>query len=329
MVMIAKILIITDWQCHSSNAIALAILEKLVDHQPQLLVTGNPDPAWIETFSRTAAARIDILPVPDDAVYGPGYGLQIIYAYLQAHHFDMVFAPSTSRGRDLLPGLSSLFASALASELIDFSLIDDGFVGTKLLYGGKCLADVELLGRKPWFVTVHSSVVRGEQTAEQEPAEINYYDFSWTDPRLKVDHLIHSDSERPALSEADIIIAGGRGLRDRENMALLEELADTLDAGVGASLGAVESGFASRDILIGQSGSSVEPSLYIACGISGAMQHLAGLRCAKKILAINTDPNAPIMRIADIAIIGDLKKIVPEMIASLRRESRGSCSDER
>ncbi len=320
--MISKVLIITDWKCHSSNTVTLAILEKLADHQPQLLVTGDPDPAWIATFSRTAARKIHILSVPADAVHGPAYALQIIHAYLKMHRFDMVFAPSTSWGRDLLPGLSSLFASSLASELIDFSLGEDGFVGTKLLYGGKCLVDVELLGDKPWFITVHSSVLHGKQTALREPAELNYHELSWNDPRLPVDHLIHSASERPTLQEADIIIAGGRGLRDKENMTLLEEFADALDAGVGASLGAVESGFAPRDILIGQSGSNVEPSLYIACGISGAMQHLAGLRSAKRILAINTDPDAPIMRIADFAIIGDLKKILPEMTDYVRQEGR-------
>ncbi len=323
----ANILIYSDWRCQSSTAISQAILERLSEQQIELLVLGEPSAHWLNNFSNSAIQQIHILRQMDGTHYSPDACLHAVHHFIAGRDYDLVIAPATSRARDIFPGLSILSDSGLASELLDFSFSEDGFVGSKLLYGGQCLVDVELLGAKPWFATVHSSVARGQVTKCYAKAEINYLPAAPVRPRLRVDHLLHSQSERPALASADIIVAGGRGLRQPDNMRLLEQLADSLAAGLGASLGAVESQYASRDMLIGQSGSQIDASLYIACGISGAVQHMAGVRNAKKILAVNTDVNAPMMRSADYAIVGDLNEVIPEMIAWLKRK-RAEQQDE-
>jgi electron transfer flavoprotein alpha subunit len=187
----------------------------------------------------------------------------------------------------------------------------DKFIGTRPMFAGKCLADVELSGPKPHFATFRpNSLGISEGTSNAVEKSESNAEIS-TEIKAKIAEIVKGASEKLDLTEANIIVSGGRAMGNAENFKVLDELADVLGATVGASRAAVDSGYAPHSMQVGQTGKTVAPTLYIACGISGAIQHLAGMRTSKVIVAINNDKDAPIFSKADYGIVGDLFKVVP------------------
>ena len=219
----------------------------------------------------------------------------------------------------MVPRLATKFDAGMASDCVNFLFEGDQFHGTRPLFAGKCLAKVTLQGPKPHFVTVRPNALGMPESTTAAAGEAAEASVDAGAIRATIKEIIASASEKVDLTEANIIVSGGRAMKNPENFAILDAMADVIGATVGASRAAVDSGYASPDMQVGQTGKTVSPSLYIACGISGAIQHLAGMRTSKVIVAINTDPDAPIFTKADYGIVGDLYKIVPIMTEEFKK----------
>jgi electron transfer flavoprotein alpha subunit len=230
--------------------------------------------------------------------------------------YDYILAAATTYAKNILPRTAALLDVAMLSDVIQI-LSPDTFV--RPLYAGNALATLKV-DEPIKVLTIRSTAFKAAKEEGQKKATIKNLNkvIANTQSRFQGQNL--TQSKRPELTSARIVISGGRGLKSAENFRLLEEIADCLGAAIGASRAAVDAGFAPNDYQVGQTGKVVAPDLYIAVGISGAVQHLAGMKDSKVIVAINNDPDAPIFQISDYALIGDLFKILPELRAELEKQ---------
>jgi electron transfer flavoprotein alpha subunit len=226
--------------------------------------------------------------------------------------FDYILAPATTFGKNFLPRVAAILDSQQISEITEVVSAD---TFKRPIYAGSCIATVKTLESKK-IISVRSTAFDGVSTGESQ-APIS--EVSSTDA-LNVSSFVKEDlavSDRPELTAADIVVSGGRGMQSGDNFHLLDSIADKLGAAVGASRAAVDAGFVPNDYQVGQTGKIVAPDLYIAVGISGAIQHLAGMKDSKVIVAINKDEDAPIFQVADYGLIADLFEALPELDSKL------------
>jgi len=234
---------------------------------------------------------------------------------------DVVLFGATVQGKDLAPRVAAALDTGLASDCVDVSIDDGGLVTARRpVFAGKAFVDIVFPEARPQIISMRPNVLpvsepQEGKTAEESQVELNIGDVKG----LLKEVVAGAGGKRADLTEADIIVSGGRGMKDKENFNILEDLADVIGATVGASRAAVDSGYAEQSMQVGQTGKVVNPSLYIAAGISGAIQHLAGMRTSKYIVAINKDPDAPIFQKADYGIVGDLFKAVPLLTEELKK----------
>jgi electron transfer flavoprotein alpha subunit len=230
---------------------------------------------------------------------------------LKAQSPEIVLASHSPTGRDFMPKLASLLGVGLASDCTQLSFEGGKIKVRRPVYAGKATAEVEFLGSGPQMATVRPNALGAPKADASKNAEVSQGKADLAGLRSKVLEVVKGASTRPDVTEASIVISGGRSLKSAENFKIIEELADTVGAGVGASRAAVDAGFRPHRDQVGQTGKVVSPTLYIACGISGAIQHLAGMRTSKVIVAINSDAEAPIFQVADYGVVGDLFTLVP------------------
>ncbi len=224
---------------------------------------------------------------------------------------DVILASHSPTGRDFMPKIAASLNVGLASDCTKLA-----FEGGKLklrrpVYAGKATVEVEFLGSGPELATVRPNALGVPKADPSKSAEVLSINIDLSGLKTKVLEVVKGASARPDVTEASVVVSGGRSLKNAENFKILEELADVLGGAVGASRAAVDAGYRPHRDQVGQTGKVVSPQLYIACGISGAIQHLAGMRTSKIIVAINTDPEAPIYQVADYGIASDLFTIVP------------------
>ncbi|CAI3938412.1 Electron transfer flavoprotein [Commensalibacter communis] len=248
------------------------------------------------------------------------------YAHMQAEpvadliaslagSYEFIVAPANAEGKDILPRLAGLLDVQPISDVVEMI---DASTFVRPIYAGSILATVTSKDAKKLLSvrgTTFEAVAETGGNATIEKIE----NLPASDKQLSVfKELKLSQSDRPELESARVVISGGRGMQSGENFVLLEKIADQLDAAIGASRAAVDAGFVPNDYQVGQTGKIVAPELYVAVALSGAIQHLAGMKDSKIVVAINKDPEAPIFKVSDYGIIGDLFEILPQLEAALK-----------
>lgn len=232
---------------------------------------------------------------------------------------DYVIASHTPTGRDFMPHLAAKLQAGLVSDCTVVQFNGDQVTLRRPVYSGKAIAEVGFVGTGVKLITVRANALGIPKPDASKSAKTETLSVSLGDLKTKVLEEVKGASERPDVTEAPIVVSGGRAMKNPENFKILEEMADVLGAAVGASRAAVDAGYRPHRDQVGQTGKVVSPALYIACGISGAIQHLAGMRTSKTIVAINTDPEAPIFQVADYGVVGDLFEVVPVLTEEFKK----------
>ena len=235
---------------------------------------------------------------------------------------NIVLFPATHLGRDLAPRVAATLEVGLTADCTGLSIKDGLLLQTRPAFGGNIMADIISPNTRPQMATIRPNVMKIQNPKSTHKAEIISTPVEIDPKSIKVtikEIVKTAKSTGKSLDEADIIVSGGRGMGSAENFKILEELAKTLNGVVGASRSAVDAGWRPRTDQVGQSGKTVSPKIYIACGISGKIQHQVGMKSSDTIIAINKDPEAPIFDIADCGIVGDLFEVVPKLNEELKK----------
>ncbi len=255
---------------------------------------------------------------------------RIALELIKEHEPGILLIGATNKGRDLAPRIASHMKTGLTADCTDLQIGNYKF-GKKIwkdillqirpAFGGNVIATIATPQTRPQMATVREGVVRRPDPDQSRKGEIVLLKPEVTEEDLILNIVERVRAEKKVnLKSARIIVAGGMGVGSRENFEIIHQLARTLGGQVGASRAAIDAGFIGRECQIGQTGVTVRPNLYVACGISGAIQHRAGMQESQRIIAINTDPNAPIFSVAHYGIVGDLHEAIPKMIKAYKEK---------
>jgi len=253
--------------------------------------------------------------------YSTSYYSKVAIDLIKEIKPEIVLIGASTQGRDIAPRISSNLNTGLTADCTKLDINEKGMLAaTRPTFGGGLMATI-LCKNFPQMASVRPKVLKKADCPVEKDTQ-----FIEVKPRLEgidkkvelVEFIKNIQKAGKRIDEAEIIVAGGKGLKSAEGFKLLEELANALGGAVGASRAAVDAGWVDHSIQVGQTGKTVMPKLYVACGISGAIQHTVGMNASEKIIAINKDPKAPIFQVADIGIVGDVFEIVPELIEMLK-----------
>lgn len=300
------------------EAMQAARLSSTNNDKLHIALIGHQVEDLIESLSYVACEKIYVIDHPDLEQYNPEAYSNALKQVIDISNPDGIIFGHTAIGRDLAPKISARLDAGQISDVTSIENLDDHVVFTRPIYAGKAF-EKKVFQSSPWVVTIRPNNIpaadlRGEK-AEMEQIE-------YAKPaslRTVIKDVVRKTSGKVDLSEAKIVVSGGRGVKSAEGFKPLEELADVLGGAVGASRGACDADYCDYSLQIGQTGKVVTPEVYIACGISGAIQHVAGMSQSKIIVAINKDPEAPIFQIADYGIVGDLFEVVPLLTEEFKK----------
>jgi electron transfer flavoprotein alpha subunit len=252
--------------------------------------------------------------------YTPDAFVHALKEFLATHPAKLVLMPHTYQVRDFVPKLATALATTAITDAIGYKHEDGRLTFTRQMFQGKFVADVSFSGAGPWFVTFQNGSFRADKVETgAAPASVETVSVSPVAPRTKPEAPFKEAKQAVDLTQAEIIVSVGRGIKEQKNIELAKQLADALGGEIAGSRPVCDNGWLPMDRQVGSSGQTVAPKLYLALGISGAIQHIVGMKGAKNIVAINKDSEAPIFEIADVAVVGSLFDIIPPLIEEVKR----------
>ena len=317
-----KVLIIAE---HKNGQLSEATREilglSLGQAEVHAVAVGEGGESLVGSLGERGVAKVHLINSPALTSYtGESLG-QALGQFIQQLAPYVVLAAHTPQGRDLAPRLAVALDAALATDCIQVSLDGGQVTARRSVYAGKATAEVEFTDDSLKVITVRPRTVNPPEPDATRSAEVTEVSVELPGQKTALKEIIVSDNVRPDVTEAAIIVTGGRSLGSAENFSIIENFADSIGAAVGSSRAAVDAGYRPYRDQVGQTGKVVSPQVYIACGVSGAIQHLAGMRTSKHIVAINTDPDAPIFHLADYGIVGDLFEVVPQLTEAAKKRN--------
>lgn len=322
-----KILVLIDHakeKIHSSSWDALSLgiqLGSKYGYEVHAFILGSLRGPAIDKLANCRLASLRMVDDPALSTYDPDLYCETVKQVLAQEDPQILLMGQTYQAIDLAPKLSAVLRKPLLTDCIGYSDEKGYPVFVRQMFRNRVNAKVRMPDDHPWLLTVQAGAFAGTDLPKGS-SEVEYLevDLGAVTPRRRTLEMIEASPGAVDLSKAEIIIGVGRGIRSEENLTLVRDLADALQAEIGASRPVVDNDWLERARQIGSSGQSVSPKLYVACGISGAVQHLVGLKGSGCTVAINTDPNAPIFNVSDYGIVGDLLEVIPAFTKLLKKE---------
>ncbi|WP_107572340.1 electron transfer flavoprotein subunit alpha/FixB family protein [Clostridioides difficile] len=322
-----NVLVVIEQRENVIQTVSLELLGKATeiakdyDTKVSALLLGSKVEGLIDTLAHYGADEVIVVDDEALAVYTTEPYTKAAYEAIKAADPIVVLFGATSIGRDLAPRVSARIHTGLTADCTGLAVAED----TKLLlmtrpaFGGNIMATIVCKYFRPQMSTVRPGVMKKNEPDETKEAVINRFkvEFNDADKLVQVVEVIKEAKKQVKIEDAKILVSAGRGMGGKENLDILYELAEIIGGEVSGSRATIDAGWLDKARQVGQTGKTVRPDLYIACGISGAIQHIAGMEDAEFIVAINKNPEAPIFKYADVGIVGDVHKVLPELISQL------------
>lgn len=290
-------------------------------------VVGSGASSIAAEIASKKVAKVAAIESPKLEPYTPDAFAAGLKQFLTSQQPKLVLMPHTYQVRDFVPKLATAMGRTVISDCIGFKHDGGKLVFTRQMFQGKLAADVSFTSEAPWFVTFQNGAFRGDKAeagATAAPAESVKVEIADGAIRNRPQEVFKEAKQAVDLTQAEIIVAVGRGIKEQKNIEIAKQLADALGGDLAASRPICDSGWLPMDRQIGSSGQTVAPKLYLALGISGAIQHIVGMKGSRAIVAVNKDAEAPIFEIADYAVVGNLFDIVPPLIEEVKKAKAGT-----
>jgi electron transfer flavoprotein alpha subunit len=291
---------------------------------PCVILIGNNAKKFIKEFSNRGAKKIYVAEHESLKDYYTETYSSIVIGLISRYRPNIVLYPATISGRDLAPRVASILELGLTADCTELSIRDGLLLQSRPAFGGNIMADIISPNTRPQMATIRPNVMKAASIKENDGAEIieTNVKINLKGLKLEIKEIVTGATDKAGIpiDEADFIVSGGRGIGCQENFKILEDLARVLKGAVGASRASVDLGWIPKSQQVGQSGKTVSPKIYIACGISGTIQHLVGMKSSDIIIAINKNPEAPIFNVANYGIVGDLCEVVPLLTEAFKKK---------